>query len=152
LISLVFSVSFSGGGSAFVDFITNIGDNVKNLKKTLVDDGGIAKFIEGFAAPIIEFVDNIDFGGEWEKFVNWLTVVRDKILEFFGTDVAGLSQTFTDAFEKIKSFFNKLFGTDISPATDAMGAATDRLSKRWESFMQIGEKLGSFFGKIGGHA
>lgn len=140
---------FSGGGSAFVDFITNIGDNVKNLKKTLVDDGGIAKFIEGFAKPIIEFVDNIDFGGEWEKFVNWLTVVRDKILEFFGTDISGLAQTFTDAFDKIKSFFNKLFGTDISPATDAMGAATDRLSKRWESFMQIGEKLGSFFGKIG---
>lgn len=163
---------FGALGNAPADFFSTIGEKVASLKKILVDEGGIAKFFQNIIEPIGRFLSELDIVGKIQGIIKGLQEFKDKLFLIFDESIspklqpiiAGLTEfknTLTETFSsgveksmdglivvfnKVKVAITKLFGIDIvGPSTDAMGAATGRLSDRWESLMKIGEKLGNFF-------
>lgn len=118
---LLFSTLKENIGGSTLSFFTKFGDSLYELKRALVDDGGIANFFEKFINPVARFIGNIDY-------------------------ITGLNKL-TEGFNKLKEaitdLVTKTFGKFAGSAKN-VADASDNLSERWGWVISIGQKLGQF--------
>lgn len=150
----------SGGG--ILDFFVNISEKVQNLKKILVDEGGIAEFFERLVGYLKDPGALID-------------EIKDKFAEFFKGinfgSLDGLIDAFTRIKDVIKEFIENIFDVDISlpkgisdffsglresvdeNTTNSMAGGFERLgsvlSTFWDILMRVGDAVGWVFDKLG---
>lgn len=118
-------VSFGeANGSGILDYFANLGDKVFELKKALVDGGGIKKFFEEYIKPIANFIGSIDISGKIGAII--------------------------DAFNRLKNTLAEIFGIDSIKSMDDMADSSNRLTERWSWLIKVGEALGNFYDWIKG--
>jgi len=145
------------GGIGILNIFGNIGDALFELKKSLLDGGGIDKFFMKIFGPIAQFLGELNISGKFEAVVKWFGELKDALVRLYNDNIGPKLQPIIEAFGKIKdalvqfkdsigSLFNK---DNLSGKFDILGDSTGRVQDRFESLSKVGEFLGKVFDWIG---
>lgn len=134
------------GSGKYLTFFTNLGQSVTDLKKKLVDAGGIHKFFQ-------------DISGAIDRALPSIQKVKTAIFDFFagifgkGSNLDKVGDSvgrFGSRFEHLKGLLGKL-GNIFDPLFSAMGGVGKKLDKVFtvirDWFKQLGKKIADTMGK-----
>lgn len=141
----LFKALTGAGGGGFLTFLGKIGEGISNFRKTLVDQGGIAKFFDGLTESLqrpIQIMDN--FKTHIRAMLHGIGVPRG-LLAFVNSVKM--------AFENLFSGFGGAAGRigDIwAPLRNGISGLGQILSSAWDLlsdfFSGLGDRIGSIFG------
>lgn len=140
----------AANGAGILEYFAKLGDRIFELRKTLVEDGGIAKFFEKHINPIAKLLGSINITENVQKITDNLNKLKESILETFQVDsVSQLIDNLVAKFQVFKDAINGLFNADAIPGVGKIIDSSSLLGDRWERLIKIGEKFATFLSWIG---
>jgi tape measure domain-containing protein len=135
----LFKAIKGGSDPGILKFFSNLGKGLDNLRKTLVDGGGIAKAFENVNGAISRFISRIDLSGPIANVKKF----KDAIVDFFkGLDFSGPAKAIND----LKTALAGLFKRDGGGGNDAADTA-DKGASAFERFTGVLKVFGGILQK-----
>lgn len=135
-------VNIESGG--LVGFLARLGDKIVALKQLLDESNGIADFFKFLAREVEHFLGNLHLTS-LQGVIDGLVAFKNLLGDIFG----GINFS---GFDKIKSFFDNIFGGFDPKVPKAMEGGLARLGSRlswlWDQIKKVGDVFGWFWDKL----